>query len=141
MLADAFEGTIEPTLVVHDARDEDRSGLGDPLQPRGDVDAVAVNIAIFDDYIARIDADAELDALVLARRSALRRARVPASPRSMRRLYPATSAARMAASRRSTRSSPKVPSLAAARPGRAARWFLRAHFALRLGVNQARSRG
>jgi hypothetical protein len=52
-------------LVVHDARDADPARLGDPLQPRRDVDAVAVNVAVFDDHIARVDADAELDALVL----------------------------------------------------------------------------
>ena len=51
---------------------------------------------------------------IRSRRNVLRRARVPASSRSIRRLYPATSAARMAASRRSTRSAPKVPSVAAA---------------------------
>jgi len=70
LLADALEGAIEPTLdpVVHKARDADPSGLGNPLQPRGDVGAVTVNIAIFDDHIARIYADAELDSLVLAAR-------------------------------------------------------------------------
>jgi len=41
---------------------------------------------------------------------------VLASSRSIRRLYPATSAARITAGRRSTRAAPKVPSLAAARP-------------------------
>ena len=52
-------------LVVHDAGDADPARLGDPLQPRGDVDAVAVNVAVFDDHITRVDADAELDARVL----------------------------------------------------------------------------
>ncbi len=52
-------------LIVHHARDADPAGLGDPLQPRGDVDAVAVDVVVFDDHVTRIDADAELDALVL----------------------------------------------------------------------------
>ena len=41
----------------------DRPGLGDPLQPRGDIDAVAhqIAVALLDD-IAEMDADAELDA-------------------------------------------------------------------------------
>src|SRR5437016_3997561 len=58
------EGAIEAAvdLVVHDARDADPAGLRDPLQPRGDVDAVAVNVAIFEDHVTRVDADAELDA-------------------------------------------------------------------------------
>jgi hypothetical protein len=39
-------------LVVYDAGYADPARLGDPLQPRGDVDAVAVNVAVFDDHIA-----------------------------------------------------------------------------------------
>ena len=40
-----------------------RAGLGDPLQSRGDIDAVAhqIAIALLDD-IAQMNADAELDA-------------------------------------------------------------------------------
>ena len=50
LLADIYEGAIEPALdlVVHDARDADPARLGDPLQPRGDVDAVAVNVAVLE---------------------------------------------------------------------------------------------
>src|SRR6266550_992224 len=67
LLADIGEGAIEAAvdLVVDDAGDADPVKLGDPLQPRGDVDAVAVNVAVFDDHITRVDADAELDARVL----------------------------------------------------------------------------
>ena len=43
----------------------DRARLGDALQPRGDVDAVAhqIAVALLDD-VAEMDADAKLDALV-----------------------------------------------------------------------------
>ena len=39
-------------------------GCGDAFQPRGDVDAVAENVAVLDDDVADMDADAKLDALV-----------------------------------------------------------------------------
>ena len=43
----------------------DRAGLGDALKPRGDVDAVAHQIAVaLLDHIAEMDADAKFDALV-----------------------------------------------------------------------------
>ena len=51
-------------LIVHNRRDADPARLGDPFQPRGDVDPVAVNVTVFDDHITRVDADAKLDALV-----------------------------------------------------------------------------
>ena len=41
----------------------DRAGLGDPLQSRRDIDAVAHEIAVaLLDHIAEMDADAEIDA-------------------------------------------------------------------------------
>ena len=51
-----------PIGVVGDA---DPSGLGDPLQPRGDIDAVAHQIAVdLLDHVAEMDADPKFDALV-----------------------------------------------------------------------------
>jgi hypothetical protein len=38
----------------------DAAGLGDTFEPGGNVDAVAVNIAFFDDDVANMNADAEL---------------------------------------------------------------------------------
>ena len=35
-------------------------GIGETLQPGGDVDAVAVESLAFDDHIAQVDADAKL---------------------------------------------------------------------------------
>ena len=51
----------------------DRAGFGDALEPRGDIDAVAhqVAVALLDD-VAKVDADAKFDALVGRARSALR---------------------------------------------------------------------
>jgi hypothetical protein len=58
---------IEPRLdlAVGVVGDANPSGLGDALQARGDVDAVAhqVAVALLDD-VADMDADAEFDALV-----------------------------------------------------------------------------
>ena len=67
LLTDISKAAIEPSLdlVVYDARDADPFRLGDPLQPRGDVYAVAGNVAVFDDHISQINARAELDAVLL----------------------------------------------------------------------------
>ena len=51
-IADAF---------VDDRGDADAAGLGQRLQPRGDVDAVAVDVVALDDHVAEIDADAQHD--------------------------------------------------------------------------------
>ena len=41
-----------------------RAGLGDPLQPRGDIDAVAHEVAVaLLDHVAEMNADTKLDAL------------------------------------------------------------------------------
>ena len=56
---------IEPSLNLPEGllRQADRAGLGDALQPRGDVDAVAHQVAVaLLDHIAKMNADAELDA-------------------------------------------------------------------------------
>src|SRR5690242_20320381 len=52
-------------LFVDAAGDIDFAGLRDAFKPRGDVDAVAVNVVGFDDDIAEIDANAILDPMVL----------------------------------------------------------------------------
>ncbi|MGA7262726.1 MAG: hypothetical protein WBX30_17780 [Stellaceae bacterium] len=48
-------------LVAHDPAHTDPAGLGQRLEAGGDVDLVAVNVALVDDNIAEINADAELD--------------------------------------------------------------------------------
>jgi hypothetical protein len=52
-------------LVAHDPADADPARLGQRLQPRGDIDAVAVNVILLEDDVAKIDADAKLDAAFL----------------------------------------------------------------------------
>src|SRR5208283_4784077 len=40
------------------------AGIGQGLDPRGDVDAVTIDVVALDDHVAEIDADAQLDAVV-----------------------------------------------------------------------------
>jgi hypothetical protein len=46
-------------MVVDAARDADAASLGESLEARGDVDAVAEDVAVLDHDVADIDADAE----------------------------------------------------------------------------------
>ena len=65
--AEVSDLEIEPSLhlPVGLLGQADRAGVGDALQPRGDIDAVAHQIAVgFLDHIAEMDADAILDALI-----------------------------------------------------------------------------
>src|SRR6516162_5727824 len=66
LLACVFEGNLEPiaNLVAHHPADTDFSWLGESFEAGGDVDAVAVDIALIEDHVAQIDADAELDPLL-----------------------------------------------------------------------------
>src|SRR5256885_4034796 len=52
-------------LFVDAAGDVDFAGMGDALKPRGNIDAVAVDVIGFDDDIAEIDAYAVLDPMML----------------------------------------------------------------------------
>jgi hypothetical protein len=52
-------------LFVNAAGDIDFAGLGYAFKPRGNVDAVAVNIVGFDDDVAEIDSNAILDPMML----------------------------------------------------------------------------
>ncbi len=51
-IADAF---------VHDRGDANPTGLGERLQPRRDIDAVAVNVVLVDDDVAEVDANANMN--------------------------------------------------------------------------------
>ena len=51
-IADAF---------VDDRGDADPAGLGERLQARGDIDAIAVDVVALHDHVAEIDADAQHD--------------------------------------------------------------------------------
>ena len=66
--AEIGDRQIEPPLdlPVGVLGQTDRARLGDALEPRGDVDAVAHQIAVaLLDHVAQMNADAELDAPVL----------------------------------------------------------------------------
>jgi hypothetical protein len=52
-------------MVVDGARDADAARRRQPLQPRRDVDAIAVNVAAIDDDVAEIGPDAKAQALLL----------------------------------------------------------------------------
>ena len=52
-------------MVVHRARYADAARLGQCLQPRRDIDAVAEDVVVLDNDVAEIDADAERDTPIL----------------------------------------------------------------------------
>jgi hypothetical protein len=47
-----------PLRIIGDA---DTAGLRDPLQPGGDIDAVAENIVVVEDDVPDVNADPEFD--------------------------------------------------------------------------------
>ena len=51
-------------LVEYGARDINLVGPGDRFQARGNVDPIAMNIIIFDNDVANIDANAKSDASI-----------------------------------------------------------------------------
>ena len=65
LLADEIEGAIEFALqmVERRSRHHHAARLGELFQPRGDIDAIAIDIAVHQRHIAQIDADAEHHAL------------------------------------------------------------------------------
>ena len=64
-LAEILEGEVEPSggVLLHPRRDADAAGLGERFEASGDVDAVAEDVAVLDDDVTLVDADAELDAV------------------------------------------------------------------------------
>ena len=65
--AEIGDREIKPPLhlTVSVLRQTDRPGVGDTFEPRGDIDAVAHQIAVaLLDHVAQMDADPKLDALV-----------------------------------------------------------------------------
>ena len=64
LLAHVLEDEVEPCghILVDTSRDADAAGVGQRFQPRGDVHAVAEDVAVVaDDDLADVDADAILD--------------------------------------------------------------------------------
>ena len=66
LLAQILEDKGQPVahVIMHRTGDEHPAGLGQGFDPRGDVDAVAIDVVVLDDHVAEIDADAQLDAVV-----------------------------------------------------------------------------
>src|SRR5690606_25781008 len=62
-LAAVFEPFVDAAAdaLVDDRGDADTAGLGQRLKPRGDVDAVAVDVVAVEDDVAEIDAGPEHD--------------------------------------------------------------------------------
>ena len=74
---------LAPEVVEGRAGDHDPAGLGELLEPGGDVHPVAVDVLALDDHVAEVDADPEADALRLGhRRLALGHATLDARPRT-----------------------------------------------------------
>src|SRR5258708_7138219 len=63
MLAYILEGEIEPIadLVSHHGGYRDAAWLGDALDPRRDIDAVAIDVTVLENDVADIHPDAKLD--------------------------------------------------------------------------------
>ena len=55
---------LAANLAIDIARDADPARLGERLEPRRQIDAVAIEVAALDDHIAEIDADAQKDVLI-----------------------------------------------------------------------------
>ncbi len=66
-LAKILEPDLDPVrdLLVDRLGDADAADLRELLEPRGDVDAVTVYVAVLEDDVAEVDADPEADAPVL----------------------------------------------------------------------------
>src|SRR4029077_16127597 len=63
LLAQILKDKGQPVadVVVNCVGDEHAAGIGQRFDPGGDVDAVAIEIVAFDNHVAEIDADAQLD--------------------------------------------------------------------------------
>ena len=63
LLAAVVEGNVQPVLdlVAYHAADADVTWFGQSFEAGGDIDTVAVDVALVEDHVAEIDSDAELD--------------------------------------------------------------------------------
>ena len=76
-MSQVLEHRLDPPvdLVVDGRGQADAADLGELLDARGDVDAVAEDVAILENDVAEIDADAEFDARSAATSELRRRMR------------------------------------------------------------------
>ena len=63
-----IEIELVPDLVVYGVRDANCAGLGERLEPGGDIDAIAENVVAIDDDIAKVDADPDLETALRRKR-------------------------------------------------------------------------
>src|SRR5215470_5414826 len=69
---DQREVELVPDVVMNRSRDEGLARVRQLLDPRGDVDAVAVEIVAVDNHVLDVDADTDLQALAAADAADLR---------------------------------------------------------------------
>src|ERR1700730_19349875 len=55
-------GQLVADLIAPGPRNADAARLGEPLEPRGDIHAVAKDVTALGDHVAEINADAKADA-------------------------------------------------------------------------------
>ena len=74
MLAEVIEGDVEPVhrVVANGGSDDDVAGRGHLVNARSDVDPVAVQLALVDQNVVDIDADAQGEPLVAGRNVGVR---------------------------------------------------------------------
>src|SRR5215472_2055649 len=59
-----IEIELIPDMLVNSVGDANGAGPGESLEPGGDVDAIAEDVATVDDHVAEIDTDPEFETLV-----------------------------------------------------------------------------
>src|SRR5262249_39768632 len=66
LLAQILKDKGQPVadVIMDRIGDKHPAGIGQSLDPRTDVDAVAIEVVALDDHVAEIDADAQLDAVI-----------------------------------------------------------------------------
>jgi len=64
LLAEVIEDEVEPScgILLHPRRDTNATGLGQTFETCRDIDTVAKNVAVLDNDVPLVDADAERDA-------------------------------------------------------------------------------
>jgi hypothetical protein len=66
LFAQIAEGEVQLAggVFLDARRDTDAARIGQSFETRGDIDAVAEDVAVLDDDVALVDADAQFDAAV-----------------------------------------------------------------------------
>jgi hypothetical protein len=70
LLAELLEAEVEPWayLIERLPGETDAAGFREPLEPSGNIDAVAVDVLALDDHVAEVNADAKMHAARLGQR-------------------------------------------------------------------------